>query len=194
MKKLILMAVMAVFTLTASAQVEKGMRYGLTFTGSMSKYSELPDAENIFGYGGGLILEYNFTPNVYLGSGLEFGLRGSKVKALDVVNQSVTLDGSLKSYNLVIPVNIGGRVNLSDNVALFGQVGPYASFALKKAELQILGYGTIEGEKFDWGLNGKVGIEFSQFQVFGGYELGMKEVWPGDAKNRSLVFGVGYMF
>ena len=87
MKKLILMAVMAVLALTASAQVEKGTRYGLTFTGSMSKYSELPDAKNTFGYGGGLILEYNFTPNVYLGSGLEFGLRGAKVQALDVANQ-----------------------------------------------------------------------------------------------------------
>lgn len=194
MKKFILMAVMAVLTLTASAQVAKGMRYGPTFTGSMSKYSDLPDAENTFGYGAGLILEYNFTPNVYLGSGLQFGLRGTKVKALDVANQSVTLDGSLKSYNLVIPVNIGGRVNLSDHVALFGQVGPYASFAVKKAELQILGYGTIKGENFDWGFNGKIGVEFCQIQVFGGYELGMKEVWPGDAKNRSIVFGVGYMF
>ena len=194
MKKFILMAVMAVFTLTASAQVGKGVRYGLTFTGTMSKYSELHDTKNTFGYGGGLILEYNFTPNVYLGSGLQFGLRGSKVKAIDVASQSVTLDGSLRSYNLVLPVNIGGRVNLSDNVALFGQVGPYASFALKKAEIQILGYGTIEGEKFDWGINGKVGVEISQFQVFGGYELGMKEVWPSDAKNRTIVLGVGYIF
>lgn len=74
MKKFFMMAVMTVLTITASAQVEKGMRYGITFTGTMSKYSELPNTENTFGYGGGFILEYNFTPNVYLGSGLEFGL------------------------------------------------------------------------------------------------------------------------
>ena len=193
MKKFILMAIMAVLTLTASAQIEKGIRYGLTFTGSMSKYSELPDAENTFGYGGGLILEYNFTPNVYLGSGLQFGLRGSKVNTLNVASLSVPLDSSLKSYNLIIPVNAGGRVNLSESVALFGQAGPYASFAVKKAELKILGYGTIEGENFDWGFNGKVGIEFGDFQVFGEYEMGMKKIWPGDAKNRSIVFGVGYI-
>lgn len=194
MKKFFLMAVMVVFTFTASAQVEKGMRFGITFTGSMSKYSDFPNAENTFCYGGGLILEYNFTPNVYLGSGLQFGLRGSKVKALYVAGQSIPFDSSLKSYNMVIPINIGGRINLSDNIALFAQVGPYASFAVKKQEVQILGYGTIKGENFDWGLNGKVGVEFSQFQAFGGYELGMKEVWPGDAKNRSIVFGIGYMF
>lgn len=177
MKKFFMMAVMTVLTITASAQVEKGMRYGITFTGTMSKYSELPNTENTFGYGGGFILEYNFTPNVYLGSGLEFGLRGTKAKKLEFGGQPVIPDGSLKSYNLIIPVNIGGRVNLSDNVALFGQVGPYASFAIKKAELQLLDISTIKGESFDWGFNGKIGVEFSQIQLFGGYELGMKEVW-----------------
>lgn len=193
MKKFFMMAVMTVLSITASAQVEKGMRYGITFTGTMSKYSELPDAENTFDYGLGLVLEYNLTPNVYLGSGLEFGLRGTKVQTLDVVGQSVLADGSLKSYNLIIPANVGGRVNLSDKVAIFGQVGPYASLAFKKAELQILGYGTIEGENFDWGFNGKIGVEFCQIQLFGGYELGMKEIWSGGAKNRSIVFGIGYM-
>lgn len=194
MKKFFMMAVMTVLTITASAQVEKGMRYGITFTGTMSKYSELPNTENTFGYGGGFILEYNFTPNVYLGSGLEFGLRGTKVQTLDVAGKTFLVDCSLKSYNLIIPVNIGGRVNLSKNVALFGQVGPYASYAIKKAELEILGYSTKSGENFDWGFNGKIGIEFSQIQLFGGYELGMKEVWPEEAKNRSIVFGVGYTF
>ena len=194
MKKFFMMAVMTVLTITASAQVEKGMRYGITFTGTMSKYSDLPNAENTFGYGGGLILEYNFTPNVYLGSGLEYGLRGTKVQTIDVLDQSVLVDCSLKSYNLIIPVCVGGRINLSDNIALFGQAGPYASFALKKAELQILSYDTISGESFEWGFNGKIGIEFSQIQLFGGYELGMKEVWSGEAKNRSIVFGVGYVF
>jgi opacity protein-like surface antigen len=196
MKKFFMMAVMTVLTMTASAQVEKGMRYGITFTGTMSKYSELPDAGNTFGYGGGFILEYNFTPNVYLGSEVQFGLRGSKAKKLEFGGQPVIPDGSLKSYNLIIPVNIGGRVNLSDNVALFGQVGPYASFAIKKAELQLLDISTIKGESFDWGFNGKIGVEFSQIQLFGGYELGMKEVWiwPENSKNRSFVFGVGYTF
>lgn len=193
MKKLIVMAVMAVLTLTASAQVEKGFRFGISFNGAMSKYSELPHAENTFCYGGGAVLEYNFTPNVYIGSGLQFGLRGSKVKTIKVNNQSLSVDGDLRSYNLIIPLNLGGRVNLSDNVSLFAQAGPYASYAFKKAELQIIGLGTEIGENFDWGFNGKVGIEFRQFQIFGGYELGMKEVWPGDAKNRSIVFGIGLM-
>lgn len=193
MKKII-MAIVAFITITASAQVEKGFRYGLAFTGSMSKYSELPDAQNVFGYGGGLIVEYNFTPNVYLETGLQFDLRGTKVETLEVAGQSLFVDGNLKSYNMIVPIDIGGRVNVSNNISIFGQVGPYVSFAVKKAKLQILGYGDIEGENFDWGFNGKVGVEFSQFQVFGGYELGMKEVWPGDAKNRSIVFGIRYMF
>lgn len=194
MKKFILMTVMAIVAMTASAQIEKGFRYGITFTGSMSKYSEIPNAKNTFGYGGGLIAEYNFTPNVYLGTGLQFGLRGTKLKSLEVAGQKLSVDGSLKSYNIVLPINVGGRINVSDNLSIYGQVGPYVSFAAKKAEMQILGYGTITGEAFDWGLNAKVGVEFKQIQIFGGYELGMKEVWPNDAKNRSIIFGLAYMF
>lgn len=194
MKKIIMMAVMAVLTLTASAQVEKGMRYSISFTGSMSKYSEIPDAKNTFGYGGGLNVEYNFTPNVYIGTGLQFGLRGSKISRLNVEGRPVSIAGTLKSYNFGIPVNVGGRVNLSNSVALFAQVGPYVSWATKKPEVQVIGYGNIKGESFDWGFNGKVGVEFAQFQLFGGYELGMKKVWQDDCKNRTIVFGIGYAF
>lgn len=194
MKKIIMMAVMAVLTLTATAQVEKGMRYGISFTGSLSKYTETHGADNIFGYGGGVSLEYNFTPNVYIGTGLQFGIRGTKLTSLDVAGQNVSLNGSLKSYNIGIPVNVGGRMNLSNSFALFGQVGPYVSYAIKKPEVQVLGYGIIKGEGFDWGFNGKIGVEFAQFQVYGGYELGMNEVWTGGAKNRSILFGIAYMF
>lgn len=193
MKKILFMAVMAIVAMTASAQIEKGLRFGITVSGSMSKYSEINGAKNTFGCGDGLTVEYSFNPNVYLGTGLQFGLRGTKVDALEVSGQTISVDGSLKSYNIVLPVNIGGRINVSDNFSIFGQVGPYVSFAAKKAELQTVE--TVTGEAFDWGFNAKVGVEIrNQFQIFGGYELGMKEVWPNDAKNRSIVFGLAYMF
>lgn len=70
MKKTIMMAIVATLSLTASAQIEKGMRYGIVFTGAMSKYSSLSDAGNVFGYGGGIVADYNFNKNVFLGTGL----------------------------------------------------------------------------------------------------------------------------
>ena len=41
MKKILFMAVMAIVAMTASAQIEKGLRFGITVSGSMSKYSAI---------------------------------------------------------------------------------------------------------------------------------------------------------
>lgn len=194
MKKTIMMAIVATLSLTASAQIEKGMRYGIVFTGAMSKYSSLSDAGNVFGYGGGIVADYNFNKSVFLGTGLEFDLRGSGIETVQIPGQTLYVDGSLKSYNIVIPVNLGGRYNFSRTSSIYAQVGPYFSCAVVPAKLQILGYGDIKGERFDWGFNGKLGVEFSRFQIYGGYELGMRSIWGDDSKNRSITFGAAYMF
>lgn len=184
------MAVMAFFALTVSAQTETGLRSGIEFNGSLSTYSDLSTAENTFGFGLGYVLEYGFTPNLYLGTGLDFVLRGTKLSSWS----SYTLDGALKSYNVLLPVNIGGRFNVSDNVSIFGQVGPYVSFAIVPAKVEV-GSNQFKGERFDWGFNGKLGVDIChQYRVFGGYELGMKKLWFDEGKNRSIVFGVAYMF
>lgn len=194
MKKTIMMAIVATFAITASAQIEKGMRYGYAIDGAMSQYSNLSGNGNVFGYGTGLVAEYNFNKNFYFGTGLEFVGRGSKIESILIPGQWVNVNGSLRSYNLTIPVNIGGRINLSRTSSLFLQAGPYFSCAIIPAKLQILGYGDIKGERFDWGFNGKLGVEFSKIQIFGGYELGMRNIWGDDSKNRSITFGAAYMF
>lgn len=195
MKKIFLGVVLAVTSLTAAAQVQTGLRYGVTLSGSMSKYSGVDGAKNIFGYGGGLLLEYNFTPSVYLGTGLQAALRGSKISSISVAGQRVNIDGDLKSSNLILPVNIGGRINVSNQVSVFGQAGPYVSYAVKKAGITIVGADDINSESFDWGVNGKVGLElFNEIQIYGGYELGLKKVWGDSSKNRSIVFGLSYFF
>ena len=183
-----MMMAMAILTMTATAQEDSentGFRYGGVLTGAMSSYSgdyQGLKQDMTFCYGGGLVAEYHFTPNVFLGTGLELGIRGTKMESIE---------GSVKSRNLIVPVNIGGRVNVSDKLAIYAQVGPYVSYAIKKPEL--IYSGTVKGEAFDWGFDGKVGVEiFRIFRVFGGYELGMKKVFA-DSKNRSIIFGVAYM-
>ena len=190
MKKIIFVAVMTIFALTVSAQTETGLRSGIEFNGSLSTYSDLSTAEKTFGFGAGYVLEYGFTPNLYLGSGLDFVQRGTKIDSWN----SYLCSGALRSYNVLLPVNIGGRFNVSDNVSIFGQVGPYASFAIIPAKLEV-GSRQFKGERFDWGFNGKLGVDIChQYRVFGGYELGMNKLWSDEGKNRSIVFGVAYMF
>lgn len=40
------------------------------------------------------------------------------------------LEGSLQSYNAQVPLNIGGRIPLGGNTYIFGQAGPYVSYAV----------------------------------------------------------------
>ena len=109
------MAVMAIVAMTASAQIEKGLRFGITVSGSMSKYSEINGAKNTFGCGGGLTVEYSFNPNVYIGTGLQFGLRGTKVDALEVSGQTISVDGINKSMKYVYYVKDYSNEGSSDS-------------------------------------------------------------------------------
>lgn len=200
MRKIFLLAVMAICTITASAQVEKGLRSGMTLTGSISNYSGIDGASNSLGFGGGYIVEYNLNKNLYIGSGLQFGLRGAKMKSFEYMGQKVALnkESDVRSYNIILPVNIGGRVSVADNTHIFAQAGPYVSYAAKTGGIEVALLGgrkdNVKCEAFDYGINAKAGVEFNNIQIYGGYELGMAEVWKKDGKNRSIVFGAAYMF
>lgn len=191
---------MAITAITASAQIEKGLRTGVTFNGSISTYSGIDGASNSIGFGAGYIVEYNLNKNIYIGSGLQFGLRGAKMKSFEYKGQKVDLnkEGDVRSYNLILPVNIGGRVSVADNAHIFAQAGPYVSYAAKTGgiDVALLGGRTdkVKCEAFDYGINAKAGVEFNNIQIYGGYEYGMAEVWKKDGKNRSIVFGAAYMF
>lgn len=200
MRKILLLAVMAITALTASAQIEKGLRSGMTLTGSISNYSGIDGASNSLGFGAGYIMEYNLSENLYIGSGLQFGLRGAKMKSTEYMGQKVQLaeESDVRSYNLILPVNIGGRVAVADNTYIFGQAGPYVSYAAKTGGIEIALLGgkkdEIKCKAFDFGINAKAGVEFKNIQIYGGYEYGLSEVWEKDGKNRSIVFGAAYMF
>lgn len=195
MRKFFLLAVMAVCAITASAQIEKGLRMGMTVNGLSSTYSDVTGASSGVGFGAGYAVEYNFNENLYLGTGIQYDFRGAKFKSVEYMGQQLPLveETNVASQHIMVPVNIGGRVALADNTYIFGQAGPYASLATKKGYIAV-GAKELKSESFDWGFNAKAGIEFSKFQIYGGYEYGMAEIWKKDGKNRSIVFGAAYMF
>lgn len=186
MKKILLLAAMVVSTLAASAQVEQGFRFGINGGATFNTMSGINETKNLTGFRAGLVGEYNFSENFYLGTGLEYVGKGVK---------SDLIDGDLKFGYLQIPLNIGGRVSVSDNTYLFGQVGPYASYAVTKSDIDFYDGNYVKSNDFDWGFNAKVGVELSKFQIFAGYDFGMNETFKEcDTKNRTISVGVGYMF
>lgn len=188
MKKFFLMAILAIVSLTASAQIDRGSRWGMTLPMGLSSYSEVSGSGNVFAMGIEVVYEYNFTKYFYISTGIGSAFRGSKIDHYFGRN----VDGDLRSINLTLPVNIGGRCFVSDKAAIYGQVGAYGSLMASPASIDLGAY-EAKGKDSDWGLAGRIGIEMSKIQIFGGYECGMQKVWE-DSKNNTIIFGIGYMF
>lgn len=191
MKKTLLLLALTVATFTATAQIESGLRSGFTLSGSSNSMSEFPSSKSSIGWRLGYALEYNLSEHFYMGSGVVQTVKGS----------AKTADWSIgmKYWYLQVPINIGGRVALNrQDTYLFGQAGPYVSYAVSTSKYDIFGYGRIAGEKFDWGFGAKAGVEFGDLQVHVGYDLGMANVWKyaldENVKHRSFFIGLTSFF
>lgn len=154
MKKLLLLAIIFLTAMTASAQVAmtsipqgkdrnyssadsqigRGFRTGIRV--NLGLGSITGEEVNNFGFGADWIAEYNFSKSLFLQSGVGF-------------------NGSTAAFFAQIPVHIGYRFALSDNLSMFIQAGPTFGYGL---------FGDYLDKKFDLGLGGRIGLEISKFQ------------------------------
>lgn len=211
MKKILLVLVCAICTLTASAQyasdasgsffsteksdqpVTFGIRGGVNF----AKISQSSDGyslstKNYTGFNVGVSVDIPMMQSLYLQSGLYYTVKGAKIEEMDCN----------PSY-LEIPVLASYRYNFTDAVQLQINVGPYFAYGIggkwKDAEDDTEGdFFDDSTKKFDAGLAFGGGITFSHIYVGLNYDLGlmniMKDSGDASAKNRSLSINVGYNF
>lgn len=189
MKKLFIIAVMALMALTASAQVEQGFRMGIRVNGGISNVTGEGD-KNTFGYGLGWIAEYNFTQNLFLQSGI--GLE-------NIAHKEEAIDGTLNAYYLQLPIHVGYRFNVGDASSVFFQVGPAVGYGIFGSKIEWTGGGETDyfdlAKRFDLGVGGRIGMEFSKFQVGIGAYYGVLEAFDGvGGHNLSVNLGLAYMF
>ncbi len=186
MKKLLLLAVVAMMSATGFAQVEKGFRFGVdagmtvsTITGTASH-----GYGTTIGYAFGMIADYNFNEKLYLGSGLGFENKGYSVKGYDV---------AASGTYLTLPIHIGYRLPVGDAWYLHGQVGPTLSVGL---------WGDTgwwdSFERFELGLGAKVGAEYKKFQLNAGINYALTKscgsTWGNTWRMFDLSIGLAYMF
>lgn len=176
---------MAIVTMTASAQVEQGFRMGARVNGGLSQLTG-DGSKMTLGYGLGWIAEYNFSPNLFLQSGI--GLENIAWKGNEGDTQNV--------YYAQLPIHIGYRFDMDESYSLFIQAGPYMGcglFALDNEDYFDSTFGTAK--RFDLGVGGRVGVEFSRFQISAGGNCGIIDVNKNvKRKNMSINLGVAYMF
>ncbi len=160
------------------------------------------DADNKMGFDVGVRLEVGFTPNIYLGTGLQYAMKGAKVSGHG-------WEAKCNPQYLQIPIHVGYRYDFNETIGIFGEFGPYIAVGVAgKDKYEVDHYkrdddffgDTDEGgaKRFDMGLGIHVGCEIiGHWQVALGYDFGLVNMLdePGDKyRNGSLRLGLAYMF
>jgi hypothetical protein len=139
---------------------------------------------------------------VYLDMAALLSLKGAQVNG---DNASLKFN----PYYLEIPIHMGYKYAVNDNIAVFGNFGPYFAVGLF-GKVKATGYlidesnihdsakvfGDDAMKRFDFGLGLKAGVEFCQkYQFSIGYDWGLIDnVENGGNKNRNLMLSLGYFF
>lgn len=203
MKTLVLAALLICGVGSTYAQnrekVRLGVEAGMTVNTIKNYYN---DVDRKVGFDAGLRMDVNFTDNIYLGTGLQYMMKGVK-------SSGKGWESKVNTGYLQIPIHVGYRYDLNETIGIFGEFGPFLAIGLNgqrkyESGRQSKDYDVFgdpdEGyaKRFDMGLGLHVGCEIIQhWQVALGYDWGLIDMYkgPGDkVRNGSLRLGVAYMF
>lgn len=206
MRKLFSLVFVALFAITASAQITWNVKGGV---GLASCYGDVDDMGSHFVGKIGVGIEKPFAKNWSLMPSLELAWKGAEYKS---ETEYEKIDETLDIFYIQVPIVAAYRINLNDSWNITLKAGPYFAYGLSgkmKGNYSYEGkdesysenifkdnaYGKA-GKRFDAGLDLGVDFEYRRF-VFGAeYELGMLKFAPddGDVKNAAAYITVGYKF
>lgn len=202
MKKLFVIAVMTITCLAVSAQEAGSFRFGITGGGNLSTANVEASHSSKFGFHAGLVGEYNIYEYLYINATLKYSMRGVK----DVAASIYKFEWN-PGY-IELPIHVGYRYSVSDEFKIFVDAGPYFGYAVSgklkandgsDADLYSDAATAILGGKykrFEFGLGGAVGLEYSGVQLRIGYDHALTKMCDmnNSAKNSNFYFGLAYMF
>ncbi len=132
---------------------------------------------------------------IYTNAGLLFSLKGCKQDYGELGS------GKTNAYYLEVPIHIGYKYSVTNDLAIFGEVGPYLGVGLfGKSNVEYgdyeddwgYGYNDYYGEedessetfdmadRFDVGVGLRVGVEFKKkYSVSVGYDWGLLDTYKG---------------
>lgn len=196
MKKLFFSALVLVAGVFSAQAQSLRVEAGATF----ANQKVFDKTQNIkIGARAGVGAEFTLAPMVYLGAGLNYQMGGYKSdKALGLAQASSTL------HYLTVPVTIGFRAPLTNDLSVSVEGGPYAALGLggkqslttgkalgdiikdaPKLSTEVFGdNGALK--RFDAGLNVSAAVEFQRFYLRLGTEIGMLDISKFEAKDKSV--------
>lgn len=212
MKKLVFLSLL-LFSVSIGSHAQN-LKVGVTAGLNISSPS---DYDSKTGFNVGVKGEWGL-PNVSKGLYLDFGVllssQGWESSGYYDTQKKQGMQWKGNPYFLNIPIHIGYKFSLGHNTALFAHVGPYIGIGLfgknklvteteagKKTTTTLADnvFSDKQAERFDWGIGGKVGIEFAKHvQLAVGYDWGLKNLKtssnPVDFKNKVFSVSCAYMF
>ena len=208
MKKIL--PLLAFALLVSAAATAQTARYGVTGALNVSSFSMSggglsidTDSRLAFNAGFKMDLALPFMEGFYLDAEALLSSKGSKYTSMA---EGESVDNTARPYYLEIPVHMGYRFDLGDNMNVFGSFGPYFAIGLfGKSEtdngIEILKtdiFGSDGMKRFDFGLGLRGGVElFKHYQIFLGYDWGLVDasnVTGVKIHNRNFYIGAAYLF
>ena len=195
MKKFLMTAVLGMFALAGFSQVKWDARVGMNFS-NMTKDSE---AKALPGFNLGVGMDYGFSENWSLQSGLMISSKGWKYKE---EGEKMTF----RPIYLDIPILAAYKFNISDNTKFVINAGPYLAFGLggiaKYGDVDYKLFKSDEGDwkRFDLGIQYGIGLELSDHYLINlTGQNGFICPWDTEegedkCKNMTFSIGVGYRF
>ena len=192
MKKLFFAAfalVAGVLSAQAQTEVHPRIEVGANFASGVHKVvGATPESKVRLGFRAGLAAEVGLASGVYLAPGVTFRQEGYKF-------------GNGNGYGLnyiSVPVDLGIRVGLGDNLAVSVEAGPSFAYGISTTgNLDAFKAGAYK--RFDMGLNASAAIEYSKVYLRLGTDIGLVNALKNPVantsyKNASFFAGVGYRF
>lgn len=162
---------------------------GANFARGINKVAGItPDTKVRTGFRASAAAEIGLASGVYLAPGLTFRQEGFKIGK----NESYALN------YLSLPVDLGIRVGLGDNLAVSVEAGPSFAYGLSSSGA-VDAFKSGAYKRFDVGLNASAALEYSKVYLRLGTDIGLVNALKTSNnnvsyKNASFFAGVGYRF
>lgn len=210
MKKFLFTGVALCCFSVANAQT---FRFGPTVAGSMNISNETKTKLG-FAVGAKAEMEFNNAGHGwFMDASVLFNNRNRQSEDYFNNESKLTQHWKYSTYSLLIPVNVGYKIRLSNNLNIFGAVGPYVDFGLtgtdKVTTTEAKGHSTekkvssnVYGDKLfnrvNYGFDAKVGVEIAKhYQLNLSYSRSLNNLFKGsgiNAKAQDIQLGFSYMF
>lgn len=209
------MSLFMALAITANAQLNFGVKAGLNVS-SFSGFKEFHEEEDGYsrdveqgnkpGFHLGVDVQYMFTPQLGIESGLFYSTLGTKVTGTGKYRSSVyKTEVSINPSYLQIPVSILYKFDLGQDLYIYPSAGLYFGCGLggkmeektgeEKRSLDLFSklsesdnvadelVGEVIANRFDVGLNVGLTLQYSNFTVGLGYEQGLSSLLNGKLFN-----------